>query len=348
MLPFQKLRSETVEHEAQDLAALLSWDEAKAGWGLVKLERWGLSRCTDDAPPSAQAVVRGPSAMKLVARAFGWRKDPALLLEACEQLPSPHARRVPDGVELCRLKDYDDTWTKAKKERDRKAKAREEEEAKKAQGQSADTPRTSGGSPADGEGKKEMKIETKKEAKEETQSPEQEPLALEGQEPPESAKHPLQALWAELADPSLSRWRKLDPTRRKKADAAWREHGPGGWRDIITRVNATPFLLGETGDWSGADLDWLLEPRNLNKVLEGKYAARARPSADRPRHGDGTGARPEWPCAICGDTDAALLAEGIYACYPHLAEFRADTAKAERPWELAEGWVAQRRAEVAA
>jgi len=53
--------------------------------------------------------------------------------------------------------------------------------------------------------------------------------------------------------------------------ARLKEHGREGWRDMLAKVEQSSFLLGHTGDWRGADLDWLCKPKNFAKVLSGKY-----------------------------------------------------------------------------
>lgn len=175
---------------------------------------------------------------------------------------------------------------------------------------------------------------------------EQESLELQPSEPDAApAEHPLQRLWDELADPSLPRWNKATPERRRKADARWKEHGPGGWRDIIARVNAAPFLQGKK--W--LTLDWLLKPENLQKVLEGNYddAPAPKPAQNRP----GIGPPPLNNCAVCSELAEAVIGEDIHACYRHISEFEvtADRAGWERPWEHAAEWVeAMRAQEVAA
>ncbi len=278
-LPFQKLRSETVDHEAADLAAILSWDEAKAGWGLVKLERWALARCADDSPPSAQSLVRGSGALKVVATAAGWRKEPELFLAACEQLPSPPACRVTDDAgELCVdlvgvLQPYDEAWAKAKKERDRKAAARAKEEAETDRDMSEDGPRSSGGGSTDGEGKKEMKKEMKNEKppleKEEEQL-ELEPSGNPG-ELPSPGEHPLQALWNRLAHPELPRWVGLSKTRKRIADARLKERSLQEYARIIERINASKFCRGVNDRNWKVTPDWFLKPDNIDKVLGGNF-----------------------------------------------------------------------------
>ena len=84
----------------------------------------------------------------------------------------------------------------------------------------------------------------------------------------------LQRLWNELAAPGLPRWREMSSKRRKAAEARLRERsldGPGGWREVIERINASAFLRGSGRDGWRASPDWILQPDSAAKVLEGKY-----------------------------------------------------------------------------
>lgn len=76
---------------------------------------------------------------------------------------------------------------------------------------------------------------------------------------------------------------KLDADRRKKLGLRLSEIGGlDGWRDVLAAIRASPFLRGETSRTSRliATIDWLLEPKNLRKVMEGNYD-----DADRPQFG---------------------------------------------------------------
>lgn len=122
MLPYLQVDSEVLEVAAPDLAVLLRWDEAKAGWGLLKLFKWALSRCPRDEPPSKNDVVEGPDAARLVARAAGYRKDPEAFVAACEAVRPALLERTPAGVRVRGLDRYDSAWERARL-RSEKAKA---------------------------------------------------------------------------------------------------------------------------------------------------------------------------------------------------------------------------------
>lgn len=112
-LPFTQVASEVIEHGAADLAVMLDWDEAHAGWGLLRLFDWALKRAKDDRPPSQSDTISGPGAARLVARAAGWSGDPEAFVTACEHLPEAPVERMENGaVRVCGLRRYDSAWGK--------------------------------------------------------------------------------------------------------------------------------------------------------------------------------------------------------------------------------------------
>lgn len=66
----------------------------------------------------------------------------------------------------------------------------------------------------------------------------------------------------------------LSPDRRKKLVARMTEIGGSeGWNRLLGIIGASPFLRGESSRTGKmvATIDWLLEPKNIRKVLEGNY-----------------------------------------------------------------------------
>lgn len=73
---------------------------------------------------------------------------------------------------------------------------------------------------------------------------------------------------------------KLSDARRKKLDLRLSElDGLEGWAILLQKIEDGPFLRGENDTGWTATIDWVLEPRNLTKIMEGNYANR--PSANR-------------------------------------------------------------------
>lgn len=127
------------------------------------------------------------------------------------------------------------------------------------------------------------------------------PAALEATETEEQ----LQSAWNEGAHPSLPRWKDMTAKRRKHARTRLRERkldGPEGWFEVIRRINASPFLRGETGDWR-ASPDWLLQPDTATKVLEGKYDAGTGP----PTKGRASNADKNWDEPVKMTADGNLV-----------------------------------------
>jgi hypothetical protein len=79
------------------------------------------------------------------------------------------------------------------------------------------------------------------------------------------------ALYHELC-PSLIKVRAfvLTDARRDAIGRACIKWGMDTLREVFTRAQASDFLTGSRTEWR-ADLDWLVQPKNLAKVLEGRY-----------------------------------------------------------------------------
>lgn len=122
-LPYLQVAMELIEQAAPDLAVILEWNERTAIGGLLTMIRWGLGRCPDDAPPSANAVVPGPAAARLIAKAAGYDGDPEAFVDACASIrPKPLLERVEGGIRIRGLNRYDEAWAAARVKSD-KAKA---------------------------------------------------------------------------------------------------------------------------------------------------------------------------------------------------------------------------------
>lgn len=121
-LPYIQVEVAVLEQCAPDLAILLDWTEEAAGWGLVKMFRYALGRVPAGAFPSEHAIVPGPTAAKLLARAAGYQGDPEAFVDACEQVRPPVLERRPEGIRARGLSRYD-TALKGQLARAAKAKA---------------------------------------------------------------------------------------------------------------------------------------------------------------------------------------------------------------------------------
>lgn len=72
--------------------------------------------------------------------------------------------------------------------------------------------------------------------------------------------------------------RGLEADRRKKLRARLAEHGLEGWRQMLANARASEFLRSKFA----LKLDWVLEPKNFRKVLEGNYGAACSSAAPSP------------------------------------------------------------------
>jgi len=97
------------------------------------------------------------------------------------------------------------------------------------------------------------------------------------------ADPPVQAafdLWNETARRlGLPVAQKLTPERRRHLTARLRQHGRDDWERALENLAEAPFCLGENQRGWRADLDFVLQPKSFNRLLEGVYA-------DRPKGQD--------------------------------------------------------------
>lgn len=81
----------------------------------------------------------------------------------------------------------------------------------------------------------------------------------------------LVKLWNKEAHPNLPRVKFLTEVRKRHANARLQANPEQTfWNDLIIKVNLSPLLRGEAGTWK-ATFDWVLNPSNLAKILEGNY-----------------------------------------------------------------------------
>lgn len=81
----------------------------------------------------------------------------------------------------------------------------------------------------------------------------------------------LMSLWNEKAYSTLPRVSILNKTREahiKARLASMPEKQT--WEDLINKINASLFLTGQSSHWK-CDFDWVMNPTNLTKILEGNY-----------------------------------------------------------------------------
>lgn len=78
--------------------------------------------------------------------------------------------------------------------------------------------------------------------------------------------------------PMLPAVRLLTDGRRKKIKSRWHELAERQtveyWQKFFTYASQSDFLTGRSGKWSSCNFDWLMEPGNHLKVVEGNYENR--------------------------------------------------------------------------
>lgn len=100
--------------------------------------------------------------------------------------------------------------------------------------------------------------------------------------PPDNCPHSEIVAAYHRALPSLTRVREWTPARQDLLRSRWRENPERQsvvwWEEFFAYVGKCDFLMGRVHTRDGTfecDLEWLVKPKNLLKVLEGKYENKA-------------------------------------------------------------------------
>ena len=93
--------------------------------------------------------------------------------------------------------------------------------------------------------------------------------------PPQDGDDPtpedLVNLWNEAAHKNLPRVQLLTESRKRKCNTRLAEHPEQEfWNGLMAKINRSPLLTGLAGSWK-CTFDWILEPSNMTKILEGNY-----------------------------------------------------------------------------
>ena len=65
--------------------------------------------------------------------------------------------------------------------------------------------------------------------------------------------------------------RGIEGNRKTKVAAQFKQYGLSGFFDVFDKVTESAFLCGGGNRGWKADFDWLINPTNMQNVLEGKY-----------------------------------------------------------------------------
>lgn len=117
--------------------------------------------------------------------------------------------------------------------------------------------------------------------------PENEDVILDENKNPKPCPHQTIIDTYHSCCPSLPRVESWNDASRKVLAARWREKRERQeiewWERYFRRVNLSDFLTGRVKDFV-ANLNWLIGPKNMEKVLNGAYDNRASPVPERLRN----------------------------------------------------------------
>lgn len=86
---------------------------------------------------------------------------------------------------------------------------------------------------------------------------------------------------------SLPKVQKLTDTRKKKIKNTSKLLGELTFEDVFCKVESSDFLSGRNGKWTACCFDWILNPTNLTKIIEGNYANKQNATANTQRNYEG-------------------------------------------------------------
>ena len=102
-----------------------------------------------------------------------------------------------------------------------------------------------------------------------------------------SAKKASRTPYSEIVDvfnsycPSLPKVERISKQRKQKIKTLYNEYGLQKIFDVFEAAERSDFLSGRSGAWR-CNFDWLLNPTNFLKVLEGNYENKAEPITNNP------------------------------------------------------------------
>lgn len=119
-LPFLQVDWDFLATSAGDLAELLRTSEAEAGWAMVRLWGWAITKA---ATPESLGVLAGDDMQRLAERAAGWKGEPGAFLAAICGPAVALAQRGEDGIiRLSGMDRYAATYRKQESDRARKSR----------------------------------------------------------------------------------------------------------------------------------------------------------------------------------------------------------------------------------
>ncbi len=86
---------------------------------------------------------------------------------------------------------------------------------------------------------------------------------------------------------SLPKVQKLTDTRKRKIKSTSKLLGKMTFEDVFFKVESSDFLSGRNGKWTACCFDWILNPTNLTKIIEGNYDNKQIATASTQRNYEG-------------------------------------------------------------
>ena len=80
--------------------------------------------------------------------------------------------------------------------------------------------------------------------------------------------------------PSLPKVLKLTDKRIKLVNARIKEYSEEQIIEVFDKAEKSDFLKNGSGTWKGADFEWILNPNNFIKIMEGNYQNKTKTATD--------------------------------------------------------------------
>lgn len=135
-----------------------------------------------------------------------------------------------------------------------------------------------------------------------------EPRKTESTDPPathskeeKEAVNRLVNLWNVICGGVLPKVMSVTDTRYKHINVRLAERPDFEvWTGIFKKISITPFLLGENNSGWKATFDWVINPNNLVKILEGNWPTTKEKTAKKPEPGVNAAGNLWGNCKKCG------------------------------------------------
>ena len=116
---------------------------------------------------------------------------------------------------------------------------------------------------------------SKRSASQEQEQEQESPLPPKGEAAESNRLQPEEILKKWNALPGVKPCKTLDAALQTRIDQRLKEHpSPAWWEEFFQQVKGSDFLCGRTNGTRGsfqATLDWVLGPKNLDKILRGNF-----------------------------------------------------------------------------